>query len=215
MIRFDDIAIRLGAFALEHIDLSVPTGTYAVLMGRTGCGKTTLLEAACGLKPIDHGRVFMNGRDVTRWPPGRRGIGFVPQDAALFNTMTVAENLGFALTVRQWRATEIVPRVNELAGRLGVSHLLTRRPQGLSGGERQRVALGRALAARPDVLCLDEPFSALDEETHSGMVQLLRGIHRELGVTVLHITHNRHEALQLAQLTLVLNRGRIETQTGI
>ena len=209
MIHFDDITIRLDGFCLERITLRVPTGAYAVLMGRTGCGKTTLLEAACGLRPIERGRIHLMGRDVTAKPPGKRNIGFVPQDGALFTTMTVEEQLGFALRVRKRPAREITARTRELADWLGIAHLMHRRPHGLSGGERQRVALGRALAAGPDILCLDEPLSALDEETHEEMMALLRRIHRETGVTVLHITHNRREARSLAQTILVLREGEL------
>lgn len=207
MIQFDGIFIRLGAFSLANISFEVPTGAYAILMGRTGCGKTTILETACGLRPIERGRIRLMGRDVTNTPPGRRGIGLVPQDGALFTTMTVREQLGFALQVRKQPATAIEARVAELAEWLGITHLLGRPPHGLSGGERQRVAIGRALAAKPDILCLDEPLSALDEETHADMLALLRRVHRETGVTVLHITHNRGEARVLAQQLLVLRDG--------
>lgn len=209
MIRFDDITIQLGGFSLENVRFEIPTGAYAVLMGRTGCGKTTVLEAACGLRPIERGRIHLMGRDVTDKPPGQRGVGLVPQDGALFTTMTVEEQLGFALRVRRRPAREIAARAGELAEHLGITHLLHRPPHGLSGGERQRVSIGRALSAKPDILCLDEPLSALDEETHAGMLELLRQVHRDMGVTVLHITHNRREARTLAQSLLVLRDGVI------
>jgi len=209
MIRFDDITIQLGGFRLEHIHFEVPTGSYAVLMGRTGCGKTTLLEAACGLRPIERGRIHLMGKDVTGMPPGRRGVGLVPQDGALFTTMTVEEQLGFALRVRRRPSREIAARAAELAEWLNIGHLLHRRPHGLSGGERQRVAIGRALSGRPDILCLDEPLSALDEETHGGMLALLQSVHKQTGVTVMHITHNRREARILAQSLLVLRDGEM------
>jgi len=209
MIRFDNVSINLNGFSLRQVNFHVPTGTYAVLMGRTGCGKTTILEATCGLRPIAQGRVYLMDRDMTRTAPGRRNLGFVPQDAALFTNMTVADHLGFALRVRKQPRRDINTRVEELAAWLNISHLLHRRPLGLSGGERQRVAIGRALAARPSVLCLDEPFAALDEETHADMTQLLRRVHQETGVTVLHITHNRREAKLLAQQLLVMKSGTV------
>ncbi len=209
MIRLADLSIRLGAFVLDDINLQVPAGSYAVLMGRTGCGKTTILEAVCGLRRLAGGRIFLMGEDVTGMPPGRRNVGLVPQDGALFNPMTVAEHLGFALRVRRRPAAEIAARVEELAGWLNLGHLLKRRPFGLSGGERQRVALGRALAAKPHVLCLDEPFSALDEDTRAEMVELLRRIHRQAGVTVLHVTHNRQEAAALAGQLFRLQNGKL------
>ncbi len=213
MIQFKNVDIRLNGFALEGVNFHIPDGTYAVLMGRTGCGKTTLLEAVCGLRPIAGGRVYLMDRDVTSLPPGRRNLGLVPQDGALFSTMTVARHLGFALRVRKRPRREIRERVGELAGLLGIGHLLHRRPHGLSGGERQRVAIGRALSAGPDVLCLDEPLSALDEGTHANMMELLQKVHHETGVTVLHITHNSHEAGTLAKLLLAMEDGEVREKT--
>ncbi len=209
MIQFENVDIALNAFVLKAVNFRIPDGVYAVLMGRTGCGKTTILEAACGLRPIVSGRIRLMDRDVTALPPGRRNVGLVPQDGALFSTMTVAEHLGFALRIRKRPQQEIASRVDELAGLLGIGPLLQRRPHGLSGGERQRVAIGRALAAKPGVLCLDEPFSALDEETHADMMQLLKRVHQETRVTVLHVTHNRREADILAKLRLALRDGRV------
>src|SRR5919201_5691867 len=165
MIAVENLTVRAGAFALEGVSFALDTGQYGVLMGRTGCGKTTLLEAVCGLKPVRGGRVRLLGRDVTDLPPADRGVGYVPQDLALFPTMTVREHLGFALEVRRWDPAEATRRVEELSAMLGLGPLLGRRPQGLSGGEAQRVALGRALSFRPRVLLLDEPLSALDDET--------------------------------------------------
>ena len=212
MIDFKDVSIQLGSFALENIQLHIPTGTYAVLMGRTGCGKTTLLEAACGLRPLTGGRISLMGRDVTDLPPGQRGVGLVPQDGALFTTMTVADHLGFALRVRKRPRKEIVSRVEQLADWLGIRYLLPRKPHGLSGGERQRVAIGRAMAGHPDVLCLDEPFSALDEETHAEMIALLRRVQSDTGVTVMHITHNRNEARALGDQVMILRDGTLDKQ---
>jgi molybdate/tungstate transport system ATP-binding protein len=209
MIRFENITIRLNGFTMEGIDFHVPTGTYAVLMGRTGCGKTTLLEAVCGLRPIETGRIYLMGRDVTALPPGKRNLGLVPQDAALFSTMTVESHLAFALNIRKRPRREIRQSVHEMASWLGIDHLLDRYPSGLSGGERQRVAIGRALTAGPDVLCLDEPLSALDEQTHTEMIDLLRQVHRQTGVTVLHVTHNRHEAHALAETLMLVRDGKV------
>ncbi|MBI5393826.1 MAG: ABC transporter ATP-binding protein [Verrucomicrobia bacterium] len=209
MIRLDDIAWHAAAFKLDGVAFTAPEARYSVLMGRTGCGKTSLLEIICGLRRPAAGRVWIGGRDVTDEPPGRRGIGYVPQDGALFPTMRVREQIGFALRLRRRPAEEVAARVDELAGQLGVAHLLDRRPPGLSGGERQRVALGRALAARPQVLLLDEPLSALDEETRDEMGALLKTIQFQHGVTVLHVTHNRREAAQLADALFRLDAGRV------
>ena len=209
MIRLEDIAWHAGAFRLTSISFAVPAGSYAVLMGKTGCGKTTLLEILCGLRQPHSGRVFIGERDVTDLAPGERGIGYVPQDGAMFPTMTVREQIAFALRLRQRPAAEIEQLVNELAAHLGVAGLLDRLPQNLSGGERQRVALGRALAAKPSVLLLDEPLSALDEELRDDLAALLKRLQREHGLTALHITHSRREATQLADLLLRLEGGKV------
>src|SRR5271166_6102104 len=176
MIRIDNLSLRVGAFAVTGLSLQVEQGQYAVLMGRTGSGKTTLLEAIAGLKPIRSGSIHLLDRDVTRLRPAERGVGYVPQDLALFPSMTVREHLAFALTVRRWPWTAISYRVAELSELLDLEHLLQRRPAGLSGGESQRVALGRALAFQPRILLLDEPLSALDETTREEMYGLLRSV---------------------------------------
>jgi molybdate/tungstate transport system ATP-binding protein len=214
MISVDHLTVRVGGFALEDVGFEVPTGQYAVLMGRTGAGKTTLLEALCGLKAVTRGTVRLNGRDVTRLKPAERGIGYVPQDRALFQTMTVREHLAFALTIRQADRQVIQQSVAELSRLLGIEHLLERRPPGLSGGEAQRVALGRALSARPGVLCLDEPLSALDDETRREMYELLEDVQQSTSVTILHVTHNLDEAEQLADRIFLLQNGKVECRNG-
>lgn len=211
MIRLEKVCVQAGRFQLGNIDLEIPTGQYAVLMGRTGSGKTTLLEAICGLRRIDGGRIFLMNQDVTGFKPAWRGIGYVPQDPALFGTMTVREHLAFAPSVRRWSRAELSARVTELAELLNIKHLLDRKPQGLSGGEVQRVSLGRALASRPQILCLDEPLSALDDQTRGEMQQLLRSVRERSGVTALHVTHQSSEARNLADRVLVLRQGRVET----
>jgi molybdate/tungstate transport system ATP-binding protein len=213
VIQVEGLNIRVGAFRLEEISFTVPTGGYAVLMGRTGTGKTTLLECLCGLKPVVGGAIRLMGREVTQLPPARRGIGYVPQDRALFQTMTVREHLAFGPRIRRWVAVDIEQRVEELAALLGIQRLLERKPAGLSGGEAQRVALGRALAARPGVLCLDEPLSALDDETREEMIALLVAVRRQTGVTTLHVTHHLQEAERLADVRLVIKEGRVQPQT--
>jgi ABC-type sugar transport system ATPase subunit len=204
MIALEKICLRLGAFQLRDVSFTVPAGRYAVLMGRTGSGKTTLLEILCGLRRPDSGRIVVQDRDVTHARPAERGIGYVPQDGALFPTLTVEEHLAFAPVVRRWPRADVRRRVEELAAALGIAHLLRRLPLGLSGGERQRVALGRALAFHPAVLLLDEPLSALDEETRADMDALLRRLHREGGFTALHVTHNLTEAERVGDCRLLL-----------
>ncbi|PAW80550.1 MAG: ABC transporter ATP-binding protein [Pedosphaera sp. Tous-C6FEB] len=214
MIRFNEISWHAGAFRLDAVSFTVPAGSYGVLMGRTGCGKTTLLEILCGLRQSAGGRVLIGERDVTALPPGERGIGYVPQDGAMFPTMTVREQIGFALKIRHWSAEAIAARVQELSGQLGVAHLLDRLPQNLSGGERQRVALGRALAAKPSVLLLDEPLSALDEDLRDELATLLKRVQRDLSLTALHITHSRHEAAQLADVRFRMETGQVTEVRG-
>ncbi|MBT3380132.1 MAG: ATP-binding cassette domain-containing protein [Lentisphaerae bacterium] len=209
MIEVKDLCVRAGTFALEDISFRIPSGTYGVLMGRTACGKTSVLEAICGLRRPAAGRILLDGKDVTRVKAADRGIGYVPQDAALFTTMTIRNQLGFALTVRGWDQEAIDSRAEELAEQLAVGHLLERYPQGLSGGERQRVALGRALAFHPTILCLDEPLSSLDEETRGDMCELLRRVAAESHVTTLHITHSPTEARELADTLLRIQDGRL------
>jgi ABC-type sugar transport system ATPase subunit len=209
MIEVQDVSLRAGNFRLDGISLTIPTGQYGVLMGQTGSGKTTLLETICGLKPAPRGTVRLLGRDVTHERPAARGIAYLPQDLALFQTMTVREHLAFALVIRKWPRRQTAARVAELAERLGIGHLLDRKPRGLSGGESQRVALGRALSFHPQVLLLDEPMSALDDTTRNEMYQLLRSVQHETGMTALHVTHSQSEAAYLADKLFVVRGGQI------
>jgi len=209
MIELVDISIQAGAFSLSGVSLAVGDGEYGVLMGRTGVGKTCLLEVLAGLRRPVSGRVRLAGRDVTELPPGARGVGYVPQDGALFPAMGVGDQLAFPLRLRKWSRPDQEQRVLELAGWLGIGHLLERQPRGLSGGERQRVALGRALAFRPAVLILDEPLVGLDEETRSELISLLQRAREEGSATALHVTHSREEAALLADRAFRLVDGRI------
>jgi len=213
MISVHDVQVYSGKFKLECVSFRVRRGSYAILMGRTGCGKTTMLEAICGLRVVRAGRILLDETEVTHLKPAQRGIGYVPQDGALFNTMTIAAHLAFALRVRKWPPREIDARVEELAELLGITHLLGRRPPGLSGGERQRVALGRALSYRPRVLCLDEPLSALDDETRHQMYRLLKRVQEHEQVTALHVTHNREDADHLGDTLLRMEDGLISERS--
>jgi len=209
MIEFRDISIVQGRFSMEGISFTVPSGSYGVLMGTSGSGKTTLLEILCGLKKPLSGQLFLMGEDCTHRPPAGRGVGYVPQDGALFTTCNVFENLAFALRIRRQKPALIREQVEEMAHKLEIHPLLDRGVRFLSGGEKQRVALGRALLSDPGILCLDEPLAALDEATHEKMVELLRRVHRESGKTFLHITHRQTEAAALGETVVRLSEGRL------
>ena len=210
-IRFENVSWRAGNFHLDQVSFVAPSGAYTTLMGRTGCGKTTVVELITGLRRPSAGEIWIGGTRVTQLPPEARDIGYVPQDGALFPTMTVRRQLGFALKIRSRPQSEIDAVVDQLARDLAIHHLLDRKPDGLSGGERQRVALGRALAKKPKALLLDEPLSALDEETRDEMADLLKRAQRQFAITALHVTHHRPEARRLADHALRMREGRIES----
>lgn len=213
MIEIENLTVRSGAFVLSNFTATIPDGDYAVLMGGTGQGKTTILEAICGFRPIENGRIRLAGDDVTRWKSADRNIGYVPQDLALFPTMSVREHLEFALRLRRASRALLRERVAELADVLGIGPLLDRRIRGLSGGEAQRVALGRALSFRPRVLLLDEPLNALDETTRDRLCELLRTIQKRDRLTTIHVTHSAAEAKNLADRLFVIAGGSVEERS--
>ncbi len=214
MIELRDVCLQAGKFRLERISFQVHLGEYVVLMGRSGQGKTTILETICGLRPVESGTILIHGTDVTSWKPGQRGIGFVPQDHVLFPTMTVRQQMEFPLELRGMKPHARRSRVEKLAGVLDLAHLLNRYPAGLSGGEAQRVAIGRALSFEPAVLLLDEPLSSLDDELRRELHQLLGTVRRNSNAAILHVTHNEDDAKALADRILVLSQGRICTPAG-
>ena len=209
MIEVGNLTIQQGDFSITNIGFTVPEGAYGVLMGSTGSGKTSILEAICGLRPIVSGRILLTGIDVSHAKSADRNIGYVPQEGVLFQKMTVRQHLAFALKIRKWDNHQIQQRIDELAELLGIGHLLHRRPQRLSGGERQRVALGRALSFKPDVLLLDEPLCSLDDEVRHQMCNLLKYVQQNQGTTSLHVTHNTSEAVRLADYLFRLVEGKV------
>lgn len=214
MIELTSIFLRAGKHELNNVSLRVDKGNYAMLMGPTGCGKTSLLEAICGLRKIDRGSIKIDGRDITKWSPAQREIGYVPQDGALFPSKNVREHLAFALELRRQPRADILRRCDELADKLRIRHLLDRYVTKLSGGEKQRVAIGRALSFNPKVLLLDEPLSALDDVTKNEMIELLRSIQHSDEVTTLHVTHSRDEAKALGdQIFTFAETGLQETSS--
>lgn len=201
MIELQGIASRAGPFALSDISFTVPTHGWGIVLGPAGSGKTTLLETIAGVRHASSGRVLLHGADSTMLPPERRGVGLVHQHAWLFPHLTVAENIGYG--------TRDPGIVRDLAARLGADALMQRPVASLSGGERQVVALARALAPTPATLLLDEPFAALDPGRRSRVRSELHRIHRERGMTVLHVTHDFDEAGTLGDVAIVLDAGRV------
>jgi len=202
---------RVAQFELKGISLHIARGEYFALMGPPGSGKSILLECLAGLRRIRSGRVFIDGRDVTGLEPRQRGIGYVPQDYGLFSHLSVAGNIGFGLRGGGAAARGNRRRkVHQVARVLGIEGLLDRSVKGLSGGEQQRVALARAVVVEPKVLFLDEPVSALDEATRRLICSELKSLHDRLGMTTVHICHNREEALSLADRAAVLRDGTLQ-----
>jgi molybdopterin-binding protein len=208
-LQVRDLHIDLAEFHLRDANLDIAAGEYFVILGPTGAGKTVLLEAIAGLHVPRGGKVLINDEDMTGVPPERRGVGFVYQDYILFPHLSVAQNIAFGLGLRGMASERAAERVREMSHLLGVEHLLHRRPDTLSGGEQQRVALARALVVEPRLLLLDEPLSALDPETREGLQRELARIHKQLGTTTVHVTHDFEEAIALGSLIAVLNEGRI------
>jgi sulfate transport system ATP-binding protein len=210
---------QFGAFAaVDHVDLTVPTGGLIALLGPSGCGKTTLLRIIAGLEMPDEGQVLFDGRDATLWPIRDRKVGFVFQNYALFRHMSVFDNVAFGLKVRARRerptAADIRKKVESLLDLVQLGWAGGRYPAQLSGGQKQRVALARALAVDPEVLLLDEPFGALDAQVRHELRRWLRRLHAELKFTSIFVTHDQQEAIEVADTIVVLNRGRIE-QSGV
>lgn len=214
-IDIDEIAKTFGATtALLPVSLNIPSGALVALLGPSGSGKTTLLRILGGLEFPTSGRVLFNGQDATGMTVQDRRAGFVFQSYALFRHMTVFDNIAYGLRARP-RASrppkaEIARRVAKLLDLIQLPQIADRYPTQLSGGQRQRVALARALAIEPRMLLLDEPFGALDAKVRKELRQGLRDIHDETGLTTVFVTHDQDEAMELADLVVVMSMGRIE-----
>lgn len=209
MIEIRNLSVKLGAFSLHEISLNVERGEYFILLGPTGAGKTVLLEAIAGVQAIHAGEIWLDGRQVTNLEPERRRVSIVYQDHMLFPHLSVRENIIFGLKIRREPPGQILEAQNRVAGLLGIEHLLDRKPETLSGGEKQKVALARAIITGPEVLLLDEPLGALDPQTRDSVQQELLRLQRELGITVLHVTHDFEEAVTMADRIAVIGAGRI------
>ena len=196
--------------AVDGLSFAFDEGTLNVLLGPSGCGKSTTLRLIAGLEQADGGRVFIAGRDVTNLPPSQRNVAMVFQSYALFPHLSVAENIVFGLKVRKVEPAAMAGRLKRVAELLGLSQLLERKPSQLSGGQQQRVALGRAIIAEAPVCLMDEPLSNLDAQLRQDMRGEIRHLQRELGITMVYVTHDQVEAMSMADRVVLLNRGRIE-----
>lgn len=206
MIRAEEISFSIGTFELQHLSIDIAEGEYFILLGPPGSGKTIFLECLCGLKKIQSGRILIDGHDVTSLEPRKRGIGYVPQDYALFPHLSVEQNITFGLHAHGHTETNIY----DTTDMLGIRHLLSRSIDGLSGGEKQRIALARALVLKPKILLLDEPVCALDEVTRQQVCAQLSDIQRRLGLTTVHVSHNLEEAFSVADRAAILHNGLLK-----
>jgi sulfate/thiosulfate transport system ATP-binding protein len=210
-IEARNVSKTFGDFAaLDDVSINVESGSLTALLGPSGSGKSTLLRVIAGLETPDAGEVFISGKEATAISPQKRGVGFVFQHYAPFTHMTVAQNIAFGLKIRRRPKAEINERVEQLLELVQLQGLGKRYPSQLSGGQRQRMALARALAPKPEVLLLDEPFGALDARVRVELREWILRLHDEMHVTTIFVTHDQEEALELADSIVVMNKGRVE-----
>ena len=210
-VTLEKVVKRYGDVQVIHgVDLHVEDGEFCVFVGPSGCGKSTLLRMIAGLEETTAGSMRIGARDVTRTDPSERGVAMVFQTYALYPHMTVAENMGFGLKMTGHPKADVDRKVAEAARILKLEPLLARKPKALSGGQRQRVAIGRAIVRGPEVFLFDEPLSNLDAELRVEMRVEIARLHREIGATMIYVTHDQVEAMTLADKIVVLRAGRIE-----
>lgn len=209
MIRVEDISNNWGEFELKNVSLEVKQGEYFVILGPTGSGKTLLLELIVGLYIPNKGKIFIEGKDITYEVPEKRNLGFLYQDYSLFPHFSVRKNIEYGMKLRNMSKPEIDNKLKELSKMFKIQNLMHRDVTTLSGGEQQRVALARALATNPKVLLLDEPFSALDENTKANLISEMKELHRKEGITFIHVTHSQEEAMILADRIGIIMNGTI------
>ena len=202
---------RYGEVEVVHgIDLDIAPGEFVVFVGPSGCGKSTLLRMVAGLEPITSGNLLIDGERMNDVPASKRGIAMVFQSYALYTHMSVYKNLAFGLETARLPKAEIEPRVRRAAEILRIENLLERKPKQLSGGQRQRVAIGRAIVREPRIFLFDEPLSNLDAELRVQMRVEIAKLHRDLGNTMIYVTHDQVEAMTMADKIVVLNAGVVE-----
>jgi len=210
-VTLSGVVKRFGAAQVIHgVDLAIDDGEFCVFVGPSGCGKSTLLRMVAGLEETTAGTIAIGRRDVTRLDPSERGVAMVFQSYALYPHMTVAENMGFGLRMTGVPRPTVRAKVAEAAAILRLAELLDRKPKALSGGQRQRVAIGRAMVRGPEVFLFDEPLSNLDAELRVEMRVEIARMHRQLGATMIYVTHDQVEAMTLADRIVVLRAGRVE-----
>ncbi len=197
-IEIKNLFFKIGDFSIENYSLNIESGEYFILTGANGSGKTTLIKLIAGLYSPLSGSIKINNIDVKNIPPWKRNIGYLPQEGLLFPNRTVKENIRFPLEMRKQTKTKIENAVGEITDMLELSELLNRKPQGLSGGEKQKACLARALVSKPDVLLLDEPVSAIDEDAKIIYCEKLKILQKKLKITTLHVSHNSFETKLLA-----------------
>jgi molybdate/tungstate transport system ATP-binding protein len=208
MLKLENVGKKLGQFALTGISMEIPEGEYYVLLGRSGSGKTQLLEVIAGLNEPDSGEIFLNGENITRKKIQKRNIGLVFQDYAIFPNMTVFGNIAYSLHSSAFERKKINEMVTTIANEMNISHLLNRYTTNLSGGEMQRVAIARTLVTSPKLLLLDEPMASIDASLKDDVKRILRLLNRK-GLTIIHVTHDFREAMSLASRVGVIHNGRI------
>ncbi|HVL57276.1 MAG TPA: ABC transporter ATP-binding protein, partial [Burkholderiaceae bacterium] len=209
-VRIEGIVKRHGSFtALHGVDLAIRPGEFFALLGPSGSGKTTTLRILAGLEAVDAGRVWLDDEDVTHKEPGERDVAMVFQSYALYPHMTVRGNIGFPLKMIGTPAAQIDAAVQDAAAKVGIDHLLERRPGQLSGGQQQRCALARAIVRKPRIFLLDEPLSNLDAKLRVETRAELRRLQRSLGVTAVYVTHDQEEAMTVADRMAIFMEGRI------
>ena len=197
-LHIDNLNLRVGSFELKDFSLAIDGHRYLVLMGRNGTGKSLLLKSICGVIEIDSGSIVLNGDDITFLEPRFRNVGYVPQDTSLFPHLDVRNNIMFSVKTNGADKQASLVRVNQVIESLCIGPLLERSVVNLSGGERQRVALARALVRGPQLLLLDEPVSAMDEEARHETCLMLKRVQKEFDITTIHVCHNRVEAEQVS-----------------
>jgi len=210
MIEIKNLSIQIGGFSLKNLNLSIKDQEYFIILGPSGAGKTIFIECLAGLHRVKKGEIRIDGKNITSLTPEERGIGYVPQDYVLFPFLNVTENIQFGLKRGKYDKAKVQEKTLTMANLFAITNLLARDTRTLSGGEKQRVALARALATSPQILLMDEPFSALDPQTSKYLRTELKQIHRRLGITTIYVTHDLMEAVNMADRLAIVMDGRIE-----